>query len=460
MKFTIDRNQLLKHIKDLGTKEGPKTRLNEVIRFVATGRNKLRMTIVNAFKSTMFSVTIPATVQIGDTLMVQRSQFQSALELAEPGEVCIKGEDGNLSIGTDVKVQLHTVEMDGYCFDLHDPITPLVLPITTFRAMVADVKHAICKDETKYNLNYVYFHDEGAEAVAVTTDGHRLARTGRMWQSVPTGGVLFPDSMIPLMSLVKDNEAMITAGYWSPPPPPVEYETIFRFKDANDNKATYLADSFMKHIEQQERMRNNDIEKAGKGTATEATYYQDRAAKTGTYLVYLRAIKPEQREKQFNLPKYFVVQCGDYHFTKRHDDGEFPTYGKVVPQGDPTFAFRVNVKGLQSLLSRLPVSKTLNGVRLTFTATECSVSRDCVDTGITFQKSIPVTADVFPKETSVLSTRFSQKYIQDILKVVGRELVITSTEPPHAGEVQNLRPVKFLDGDREERLFVVMPMRL
>ena len=463
MKFIVDRNQLLKHIKDLGTKEGPKTRLNEVIRFTAASPRQLLMTIVGPLKGAMFSVTMPASIHIAGDMRVQRSQFQAALELAEPGETCIQVENGNLSIGADVRVQLHEAELDGYCFDLHDPTTPLVLPITTFRAMVADVKHAVCKDETKYNLNHVYFHDEGGGAIAAATDGHRLARTGRWMASVPTGGVLFPDSMLPLMALVKDSEAVVVAGYWSPPPPPVEYETVYKFKDQSDNKTTYLADTFLKHVEQQERTRNSYTENAkdyqSKGKANEAAHRLEQAARIDTYLAYLRTIQPEQREKHFSIPTWFVVQCGDYHFTKQHDGGDFPEYTKAFWGGDPTFSFRANAGDLRTTLSRIPKKKGMTPVSLTFTATGCTVSSSCVDTGLTFKKALPVEAPVFPAECSLLQTRINLPYLLDILKVVNRELVLNFTANPH-GVTENLHPVKFLDGDREERLFVVMPMRL
>lgn len=58
-----------------------------------------------------------------------------------------------------------------------DAAQAVSLPAETVRRMIEAVKFAICTEETRYYLNGIHLHPaEGPALVAVTTDGHRLAR--------------------------------------------------------------------------------------------------------------------------------------------------------------------------------------------------------------------------------------------------------------------------------------------
>ena len=72
--------------------------------------------------------------------------------------------------------------------------TTVTLPAETLRRMIDAVKFAICTEETRYYLNGIYLHrGEDRQLVAVTTDGHRLARMPMQLAEAPDlPGIIVP----------------------------------------------------------------------------------------------------------------------------------------------------------------------------------------------------------------------------------------------------------------------------
>lgn len=87
------------------------------------------------------------------------------------------------------------------------------VPAETLKAMLETVKHAISSEETRYYLNGVYLHPIGSgHLVAVTTDGHRLARVPA---ALPTGAegcaaVIVPRKTIELFSKMLPEKGDVT----------------------------------------------------------------------------------------------------------------------------------------------------------------------------------------------------------------------------------------------------------
>lgn len=98
-----------------------------------------------------------------------------------------------------------------------------------FSSFLAQVRHAICPDETKYNLCGVYLHRAGNALLAVATNGHRLARTLRekaLPENFLTKGIIIPrKAVVEICKLAdsapegediciahKDNNIQVTSG--------------------------------------------------------------------------------------------------------------------------------------------------------------------------------------------------------------------------------------------------------
>jgi DNA polymerase III sliding clamp (beta) subunit (PCNA family) len=170
---------------------------------------------------------------------------------------------------------------------------------------------------------------------------------------------------------------------------------------------------------------------------------------------YLETIPVNLREIQDPSIKTFVATWGNYAFAERiFNNGEFPTYDRVIPFKQPTGKFFVDAKELLTIFARLPKGRTrFNGVLMKFAETGCTVSQDDIDTGITFSQTLPVVTEVF----APLTVRLNAPFLIDVLKVVEREIAFCFTDEPGGDCITN--PVKILDADNENRVFVIMPIR-
>jgi len=85
------------------------------------------------------------------------------------------------------------------------------LPAAVLASMIERTMYAASTDETRYNLNGVYFEllDEGAKLRMVATDGHRLALTDRPVGTEATGlasGVILPRKALAELKRLVDEE--------------------------------------------------------------------------------------------------------------------------------------------------------------------------------------------------------------------------------------------------------------
>jgi DNA polymerase III sliding clamp (beta) subunit (PCNA family) len=158
----------------------------------------------------------------------------------------------------------------------------------------------------------------------------------------------------------------------------------------------------------------------------------------------------ETKEVIKTAPRYFVMSWGDYTLVEKlHDIGEFPDYTRAIPVKEPVGVFRMDAKELLSIVKQCPCPDKFTGVYLEFTESNCKVSGQDIGKEIEIVRDIPCEADVFIGT----QVRLMQRYLADVLKVIGGEVVIILSD--EAG----LSPVKLQDADDDGRLFVIMPMR-
>ena len=162
-----------------------------------------------------------------------------------------------------------------------------------------------------------------------------------------------------------------------------------------------------------------------------------------------RNVDPNGSELSFGLIENNIVfKSGPMSLSVRLIDGTFPDFTQVLPKESDhrAFAEKSILQDSLKFVSLFASSKTQN-VRLTLDDDSLELYSSDPDRGEA-KKNVPI-----DYEGQLVKAGFNYRYLQDVLNVIEGDAVSIEI-------IDTLSPTLVRDPDRDEMLFVVMPMRL
>ncbi len=219
MKLTIDRTSLLKplgHVQSIVERRSMIAILSNVVFEAKDGQliltaSDMEMDIVETVSASVHEagiITVPAQLLYD---IVRKLPEGAEVEVAT-----IEGDQIKISAGRSV-FKLSTLPVDDFpAINAPAAGTEFVIAAVDLKSLIENTRFAVSTEETRYYLNGIYMHlADGQMLRAVSTDGHRLARSQ---MDMPAGADAMPSVIIPrkavgeMSKLIDEFEGDITVN--------------------------------------------------------------------------------------------------------------------------------------------------------------------------------------------------------------------------------------------------------
>lgn len=312
---------------------------------------------------------IPASVEVQGALTVPAHKLYDIVKKLPEGSQLVLSqseENGQLSVVSGrARFALPCLPADGFPTMAREE-TPhqFVLSAEDILGLISKTSFAVSVEETRYNLNGIYLHQKGDDALAaVATDGHRLACSK---VALPQGAAGIPAVIIPRKTI---------------------------------GEISKLVAEFGENVE----------------------------------------ISLSENQICFTM--------GDMALTSRLIDGTYPDYEKVIPVGNDKI-LQTSADELARVIERVSVvSEKSRGIKFTLEQNLLKVFTTTTDEG-SAEDEIEVSYTGDP-----LDIGFNYRYLLDILtQIKGGQARIAFKDGG--------APIVVQDTDKDNTLFVLMPMRV
>lgn len=198
MKLTIDRTALIKplgHVQSVVERRNTIPILSNVVLKVEDGllsmtATDMDMDIVETVGAAVLEagvITVPAQLLYD---IIRKMPEGAEVEIADNGEGQVKVSAGRSSFN------LPTLPVADFPALSDAPMaTEFLIAAAELKALIENTRFAVSTEETRYYLNGIYLHlADGHLLRAVSTDGHRLARSQ---MDLPANAEMMPSVIIP-----------------------------------------------------------------------------------------------------------------------------------------------------------------------------------------------------------------------------------------------------------------------
>ena len=198
MKLTIDRAMLIKplgHVQSVVERRNTIPVLSNVVLKAEDGQLALTATDMDMdiVESVAAAVIEPGTITTPAQLLyeiVRKLPDGAEIEISAEGEGQVKISAGRSSFN------LPTLPVDDFPAISTAPMAcEFTLAAAELKALIENTRFAVSTEETRYYLNGIYVHlADGHMLRAVSTDGHRLARSQ---MDMPANAEMMPSVIVP-----------------------------------------------------------------------------------------------------------------------------------------------------------------------------------------------------------------------------------------------------------------------
>ena len=214
MKFTCDRSVLLKEIaiaQEIITSKNAVSILSNI--YIAAEHGDL---IIKATDMKVnFETKVPVTVLESGTTTVFGDKFLGIINAIPEGELEFEHNESKITIKPArkrVKFQLRSIAAENFPpFPAPDMERLFEMPVKAFKEMIQQTVFAVSDDETRYQMNGIFFIKKEDAFVMVATDGRRLAFIKK---EAPQGvedfsGVIIPPKILQIIMKRSGDEGLI-----------------------------------------------------------------------------------------------------------------------------------------------------------------------------------------------------------------------------------------------------------
>ena len=219
MKLTIDRAMLIKplgHVQSVVERRNTIPILSNVVLKAEDGQLVLTATDMDM---DIVETVAAAVMEPGMITTPAQLLFEIVRKLPDGAEVEISaGDDGQVKISAGrSSFNLPTLPVDDFPAINAAPMAcEFTLAAAELKSLIENTRFAVSTEETRYYLNGIYLHlADGQMLRAVSTDGHRLARSQ---MDMPANAELMPSVIIPrkavgeMSKLIDEYEGDIKIG--------------------------------------------------------------------------------------------------------------------------------------------------------------------------------------------------------------------------------------------------------
>ena len=219
MKLTIDRAMLIKplgHVQSVVERRNTIPILSNVVLKAEDGQLVLTATDMDM---DIVETVAAAVMEPGMVTTPAQLLFEIVRKLPDGAEIEIQsGEDGQVKISAGrSSFNLPTLPVDDFPAINAAPMAcEFTLAAAELKSLIENTRFAVSTEETRYYLNGIYLHlAEGQMLRAVSTDGHRLARSQ---MDMPQNAELMPSVIVPrkavgeMSKLIDEYEGDIKIG--------------------------------------------------------------------------------------------------------------------------------------------------------------------------------------------------------------------------------------------------------
>ena len=197
MKFTFDRDAMIKEIavtQEIISNKSPISILSNIL-LIAENNT---LTIKASDSSVNFVTKLPVDIQEEGTTTIFCDKFMSILSSSPSGEIEFEQKDITVTIrpyAKKIKFQLKSMASDKFPeFTSSENVPYFDIPAEEFKNMITQTIFALSDDESRLNMNGVFFEKNEDNLNMVSTDGRRLAYISKpLCQGVNS----FPSATVP-----------------------------------------------------------------------------------------------------------------------------------------------------------------------------------------------------------------------------------------------------------------------
>jgi DNA polymerase-3 subunit beta len=144
--------------------------------------------------------------------LVDAAKISSIIRSLPEGEVRVEATKNRLVVSSgEIEFRLAILEVSDYPEVPSAGENGTAVSAQALHKALGGVLYAASTDATRYSLNGVFLQTEGASAVAVATDGHRLAKVEVPWNGPNVFGSILPRKAVTVMrSLLEGLEGNVT----------------------------------------------------------------------------------------------------------------------------------------------------------------------------------------------------------------------------------------------------------
>lgn len=197
MKFTVSRAELVRALSSVERVVESRTTI-PILSHVLIRTNGTAIEITGTDLDIQATARVDAEISSPGDITVDAARFSAIAKKAATDIIALEAKDGQVIIkAARSRFTLHSLPPADF------PDLPIGATGCAFSAdlsaLFAQVKFAISTEETRYYLNGIYLHVDGANLAAVATDGHRLARATIVAPSTEIPSVIVPRKLVGML---------------------------------------------------------------------------------------------------------------------------------------------------------------------------------------------------------------------------------------------------------------------